>query len=1263
MIRWSSTVTGMEPGQHIFIVKAVGSDGGVTIKEVMLDVALPTPFVVGPTRQYGTAIDDVAAASVITNQDQLYIIGQEKPADSSDQDVSSWQASVDGSISVFNKIDMASIEIGKDVALDSNGNIYLAWNSDGNAYVRKYNPDNNVEWTGDYSSRKGEQTVEGVVVDADGNIYIVGCTTNSPDRNVSHGGGYDYFLTKFNSNGVYEWSRLAGPGHPGDQTAYGVDVDSTGNLYIVGHSQEMLHGIEVVNGSFIVKYDGQGNLLWVDAVGSPEPGVARDVVIDAADNIYVVGETDLFGDQKNDGFIAKYHSDGFREWHEVFSTVSGRSEFVKAVDLDKDGNVLITGYITGELNDTEIQGLSDAFWVKYDTNGRMQWSERFGTSFGDYPAGIHGTSLGAVVVTGYSGNSDYGDYDLFVREFNPVPPPELIIDQANSIINSRSFMLTGQVRPGAEISIVVDAPVNSTAKVGAITLDQVSGTWSCLVTELVANEDNILTVVATDSYGSSSLSVIISVDTLPPELFVEPVISPTTQASQMIIGTIEIGATLTVEVNPPSMPLSVTVPADGHWIYEALLNAGDNDFTFTASDSVGHQTVKTASITSTAPPAMQVTLSRGSIGGDESTEVKLTITNLSNNAAVLVEEVIDLNNNGLVDVGEPIIRHFRLEDELYSNDFNIQGDEALLISQAAEGTIITTLNYYFVHDLYHAPGDHLFRVTDGTVEKIVLLEVVEAGYQQAVSGFVLDDLDKALAGAVLRGINKWGQTVGYACSDTGGHYLLPVNEPGEYTLIPFAAGYVYDKSINQAISVGSGEFVSRNLRLTGISNLNTGLIWDRAQAHPIDGAMIRAENDRYVGSAWSNDTGIYELSLPEGVYDFYVDMFAAYGSSPQGYYSYETPVLNVSVSDGSFIDNIELSPYQTTCLWTVRDQFNNVALGIPLKGIINDGSGMVMYAVSNDRGWYSIAAGLYPNTWQGEVSLNNDSAQVAGYVGNRFTFNPWDCSSKDLTIYAIDAWISGTVTDGNDTLFANVPVELTNASTGVVVDGKTTTDGAYQLGIHEGDWNVSIHAEVIGADPVAPEQINVTSGQTSVVNFTVTPPPMPVSIDIKPVQSPTDTDSQAISGNVSVGAVVTVAVDTTATVGSISYPTGTSWECTISSLSEGMNNVIVTAAGGDETLSKVTMIDYQPAQAPNTIGITNVTYTSRKNTLTVDATSDYAYADLMVEYAGVVMPMNFEKLFKGKYRWSYTDTNVVVAPSTVTVSGLEGSTAETVTVK
>ena len=176
--------------------------------------------------------------------------------------------------------------------------------------------------TSEYESRKGEQTVKDVVADADGNVYIAGYTTNSPDRKVVHGGGYDYFLTKFDSQGVYQWSRLTGVGHPGDQTAYGVDVDSAGSIYIVGHSDEALHGVEAENSPFIIKYDSAGGLLWVDVIETTYPGVAKDIGIDSSDNIYVVGDADLLLGQKNDGYIAKYLPDGFRQWQEVFHVLN-----------------------------------------------------------------------------------------------------------------------------------------------------------------------------------------------------------------------------------------------------------------------------------------------------------------------------------------------------------------------------------------------------------------------------------------------------------------------------------------------------------------------------------------------------------------------------------------------------------------------------------------------------------------------------------------------------------------------------------------------------------------------------------------------------------------------------------------------------------------------------------------------------------------------------------------------------------------------------
>jgi hypothetical protein len=83
------------------------------------------------------------------------------------------------------------------------------------------------------------------------------------------------------------------------------------------------------------------------------------------------------------------------------------------------------------------------------------------------------------------------------------------------------------------------------------------------------------------------------------------------------------------------------------------------------------------------------------------------------------------------------------------------------------------------------------------------------------------------------------------------------------------------------------------------------------------------------------------------------------------------------------------------------------------------------------------------------------------------------------------------------------------------------------------------------------------TGYAEVIFIVDTGPP---TVGINPVATPTNMSAQTISGTRENGAVIVVALNTTAIAGAISYPTGTSWSCTISGLVEGANNITVTAA-------------------------------------------------------------------------------------------------------
>lgn len=79
------------------------------------------------------------------------------------------------------------------------------------------------------------------------------------------------------------------------------------------------------------------------------------------------------------------------------------------------------------------------------------------------------------------------------------------------------------------------------------------------------------------------------------------------------------------------------------------------------------------------------------------------------------------------------------------------------------------------------------------------------------------------------------------------------------------------------------------------------------------------------------------------------------------------------------------------------------------------------------------------------------------------------------------------------------------------------------------------------------------------VELTVASPKKGISVSIGAVTTPTNSNTQTISGSMDSGAIVTVMTDTAASAGTVSYPTPTTWSCTISGLAEGINGITVTA--------------------------------------------------------------------------------------------------------
>ncbi|HKC87424.1 MAG TPA: SBBP repeat-containing protein, partial [Blastocatellia bacterium] len=121
--------------------------------------------------------------------------------------------------------------------------IQSALNGNGvDAFVLKLNPSGNGVVYGSWLGGAGNDIARGVVVDGDGNAYVVGSTLSRdfPKTNgalqQSNGGLTDGFIAKLNPSGsalLYS-SYIGGDG---DDSASGIVVDSGGNAYLVGATQ------------------------------------------------------------------------------------------------------------------------------------------------------------------------------------------------------------------------------------------------------------------------------------------------------------------------------------------------------------------------------------------------------------------------------------------------------------------------------------------------------------------------------------------------------------------------------------------------------------------------------------------------------------------------------------------------------------------------------------------------------------------------------------------------------------------------------------------------------------------------------------------------------------------------------------------------------------------------------------------------------------------------------------------------------------------
>jgi hypothetical protein len=195
------------------------------------------------------------------------------------------------------------------------------------------------------------------------------------------------------------------------ETTRGVAVAASGNIYVVGSSNESFgsplnaHGGAGKNDILLAKYNSAGQLQWHTFFGGQESEFGEGIVLDEDENIYVAGKGfENFGTPVNDHagarvtdplnsdiLIAKFDLNGALLWHTFHgigqeNILGGENDQGIAVDVDQMGNVYVTGDSDG-LWGSPISGFPNnnvrqTVVLKLNSSGELLWHTFHGPAEG-----------------------------------------------------------------------------------------------------------------------------------------------------------------------------------------------------------------------------------------------------------------------------------------------------------------------------------------------------------------------------------------------------------------------------------------------------------------------------------------------------------------------------------------------------------------------------------------------------------------------------------------------------------------------------------------------------------------------------------------------------------------------------------------------------------------------------------------------------------------------------------------------------------------
>jgi beta-propeller repeat-containing protein len=290
------------------------------------------------TNLFGTIFPDFATAIAVSDSGKVFVTGYSSgdyaTISYSNEGVPLWTNRYNGARAIA-------------IAADSSGNVFVTGYSTGNLYdyaTIKYSDAGLPLWTNRYSSPGNvDDQPAGIAVDGAGDVIVTGYSNN---QGISP-------TIKYSGAGVPIWTNFYS-GH-----AYAIASDANGNAFATGGSNNTNGFLDYTT----VAYSSAGVPLWTNRYNGPADShdVAVAVALDSSGNVFVSGGARAINDH-NDFATVAYSGGGVPLWTNLYDGPANFEDAAKAIAVDRNGNVYVTGPSTG----TGI----DFATIKYSSSAR-----------------------------------------------------------------------------------------------------------------------------------------------------------------------------------------------------------------------------------------------------------------------------------------------------------------------------------------------------------------------------------------------------------------------------------------------------------------------------------------------------------------------------------------------------------------------------------------------------------------------------------------------------------------------------------------------------------------------------------------------------------------------------------------------------------------------------------------------------------------------------------------------------------------------------